>query len=96
LISATFLAPPFGFATLPPTTLALPDAPSFLTAASPFSSLRILPIGRIAVFPSLKDHPLKVAPAENDTIPADISAFLETSGNDSALSPVLTADETES
>ena len=34
--------------------------------------------------------------AENDTIPADISAFLETSGNDSAFSPVLTADETES
>ena len=56
----------------------------------------MLPIGRIAVFPSLNDHPLKIGPDENDTIPAEISAFFETSGNDSALSPLLTADETES
>lgn len=95
LTSITFLAPPFGFGTLPPTTLAFPVT-SFLTAASPFSSLRMLPIGRIAVFPSLNDHALKVGPAENDTIPADISAFFETSGNDSPLSPLLTADWTES
>jgi hypothetical protein len=96
LISATFLAPPFGLAFFPPTTLAFTAEPSFFTAASPFSSLRILPIGRIAVLPSLNDHPLNVAPDEKDTIPADISAFFETSGNDSLLSPLLTADETES
>ena len=80
----------------PPTTLALIAEPSFLRAYSPFSSLRMLPIGRIAVFPSLNVQALKSEPAANETTPAETSAFLETSGRDSALRPLLTADETQS
>jgi hypothetical protein len=42
----TFLAPFYGLATLPPTTLAFPLVPSFFKAESPFSALRMLLIAR--------------------------------------------------
>jgi hypothetical protein len=92
----TFFASFLGLTTFPPTTLAFPLVPSFFNAESPFSSLRMLLIGRICVFPSLNVQPLNAVPAEKDTTPAETSAFFETSGNDSVLSPLLTAAETQS
>ena len=66
LTSVTFLASFLGLETFdPPTTLALVADPSFLRAYSPFSSLRMLPIGRIGVFPSLNVHALKSEPFAN-------------------------------
>lgn len=92
----TFFASFLGLATFPPTTLAFPLAPSFFNAESPFSSFKMLLIGRTYVFPSLNVQPLNAVPAEKETTPAETSAFFETSGNDSALSPLLTAAETQS
>lgn len=83
-----------GFDFAPPTTLAFPVGACVLRALAPFSYLRIEVIATVAVFPSLKLKPEKLAPDANETTLAPGPAFLLISGRLSPFTPLLTAAET--